>query len=60
MGWNEAQVDTNRREYVLHLELRCSDGELKGSCIALSTNTDDPVRVGNALADYCELTKQLE
>ena len=59
-------VDTNRRDYTMSLELRrydCDDGDddvslLGGSCVALSTNADDDVRLGNALTDFVLLRKQ--
>ena len=59
-------MDTNRRDYSMLLELRRYDpgnGDndmslLCGSCVALSTNNDDDVRLGNALTDFVLLQKQ--
>ena len=59
-------VDTNRRDYTMLLELRrYESGDrndnvslLGGSCVALSTNADDGVRLGNALTDFVLLRKQ--
>lgn len=60
-------VDTNHRAYRMVLELRQYEGGdakgmgsmlLCGSCVALSTNADHDVKLGNALTDFVVLRKR--
>ena len=72
-------AETNRRDYLMHLELKryitrssseteAGEGDqededvgavlLCGSCTALSSNSDDTVRIGNALTDFASLRKR--